>query len=185
MIPETQYKHRTDSTEEQIQLLSKAYRHGKIDLAMSLSESIKDTLTFEKMIEDPVENHVLEVEVADKVSNLPESWSKWASGWEFFKVIALEENVGLDRLQEPIDLPIAFEERYNLQREIRVARLDRNTGQLFETVSQICDEIYRHGKRHCYLMFLADVLANSRTIYFIFYGNSSAELPNYLSDLQI
>ena len=137
------------------------------------------------MIEDPVENHVLEVEVADKVSNLPESWSKWSSGWEFFKVIALEENVGLDRLQEPIELPIAFEERYNLQREIRVARLDGNTGQLFETVSQICDEIYRHGKRHCYLMFLADVLANSRTIYFIFYGNSSAELPNYLSDLQI
>ena len=40
MIPETQYKHRTDSTEEKIQLLSKAFRHCMIDLAMSLSESI-------------------------------------------------------------------------------------------------------------------------------------------------
>ena len=185
MIPETQYKHRTDSTEEKIQLLSKAYRHGKIDLAMSLSESIKDTLTFERMIKDPVENCALGLESTGKVSNLPESWSKWASGWEFFKVIALEESVGLDRLQEPIDLPISFEEGHDLQREIRVAKLDENTGQLFETVSQIYDEIYRHGKRHCHLIFLADVLANSRTIYFVFYGNSNAELPNYLSDLQV
>ena len=69
MIPETQYQHRTDSIEEKIQLLSEAYRLGEIDLAMSLSESIKDTLTFEREIEDPAENHILGLETTGKVSD--------------------------------------------------------------------------------------------------------------------
>ena len=202
-LSETVYRHRTDGIEEKLQLLSEAYRLGKVDLAMSLSESIKDTLAFERQVREPEVDCVPGLERTGQVSDLPWSWlstpvspqNHRLSEWSFFKVIAVRERYGLDRRQEPVDVAARFEHIQDPRREVRVARLDANTGQLVETISQVCDQrdyhpaasstSYASAKpQSCHLMFLADVEANASTVYLIFYGNSEAELPNYLSDLQ-
>ena len=68
-LSETVYRHRTDSIEEKLQLLSEAYRLGKVDLAMSLSESIKDTLAFERQVREPEVDYVPGLERTGQVSD--------------------------------------------------------------------------------------------------------------------
>ncbi|MDP6597929.1 MAG: metal-sulfur cluster assembly factor [Candidatus Poribacteria bacterium] len=202
-LSETAYQHRTDGIEEKLQLLSEAHRLGKIDLAMSLSESIKDTLAFERQVREPEIDYAPGLERTGQVSHLPQSWlstpvspkNHRLGEWSFYKVIAVREHCGLDRRQEPVDVAIRFEHIQDPRREVRVARLDANTGQLVETISQVYDQRDYHPAasstsyalakpQSCRLMFLADIEANASTVYLIFYGNSDAELPNYLSDLQ-
>ena len=105
---ETRYEHRTDSVEEKLRLLRTAHQEGNYDVAMSLSESIKYTLTLERQSEAPKARAAVGAGSFGEVAELPRSWSEWARGWLFYKALALRETQGLDRSREPIDVRIDF-----------------------------------------------------------------------------
>ena len=135
-LSETAYQHRTDGIEEKLQLLSEAHRLGKIDLAMSLSESIKDTLAFERQVREPEIDYAPGLERTGQVSHLPQSWlstpvspkNHRLGEWSFYKVIAVREHCGLDRRQEPVNVAIRFEHIQDPRREVRVAHCAHLSG---------------------------------------------------------
>ena len=186
-MPETRYEHRTDSVETKLRLLRKAHQEGNYDFALSLSESIKDTLTFEKQTQGEKGEKALDARTFRKVRDLPAAWRTWARGWSFCKLVALDEEVGIERSGEPVDLQVDFraDQTTDLRREVRVARLDATKGTLSEVPSQICGEGFQGNARTCRLVFLAEVPAKGRAIYLIFYGNPDAELPEYTTDLMV
>ncbi len=49
-LSQLRHQNRTDSVQEKLHLFQAAYAAGNYDLAMSLSESIKDTITFERQM---------------------------------------------------------------------------------------------------------------------------------------
>jgi metal-sulfur cluster biosynthetic enzyme len=186
-MTETEYEHRTDSVEEKLRLLRKAQRQGNYDFALSLADSIKDTLTFEKQVQEPTGEKTLDAQAFGKVKDLPAAWEKWARGWAFYKVVALSESAGLERRGEPVDLLVDFraDQTTDLRRELRVAQLDSNTGTLREVPAQVYGEVYLGDARSCQLVFLVDMPAKGRTDYLVFYGNPNAELPDYTTDLEV
>ena len=185
-MPNVNYKDRTDSVQEKLRLLQAAYAAGNYDLAMSLSESVKDTLTCERQLEaDPALPQIGADHFAP-VDELPDAWARWAAGWSFYKSVALFETVGIARSNEPVDLAVAFraDQTTDLQREVRVARVDPREGTLHEVPSQIYAEARRGKERHCRLVCFAEVPTHERATYLVFYGNQNAELPQYSSDLK-
>ncbi len=178
------YDDHSDSVPTKLQLLQAAHANGEHDLAMSLAHSINDTLSFERQLAN-VEAPDVSSDVVLLMRDLPMAWSAWASGWELAKPVSLFETVGIARQAEPVELTVAFNihEIDDPAREIRVAHIDPNNGQLREVRSQVWDD-RRHGdERHCRVMFLADVPMHERADYLILYGNRFAELPRYTSDL--
>lgn len=186
-MPETRYEDRTDGVEEKLRLLRKAQREGNYEFAMSLAESIKDTLTFERQLHGKGDEQRLEFGAGGKVDKLPAAWAKWARGWMSYKVIALSESVGLERVGEPVDLRMGFaaDRVTDLRREIRVARVDGASGMLQEVASQVYGEEWQGKESSCHIVFLADVAAGGQVEYLIFYNNPDAELPDYTTDLQV
>jgi metal-sulfur cluster biosynthetic enzyme len=184
---EIRYEQRTDSVEKKLRLLQAAYQAGNRDLALSLAESIRETLSFERQMQGGEEGQGVDAETFARVSELPEEWSRWAHGWEFYKVLELRETGGLERVQEPVDVPVAFlqDQVGDLQREVRVARLDQVQGTLSEVVCQVYGEKYAEGKRQARLVFMANVSAGGRAWYLVLYGNPFAELPEYGTDMQV
>ena len=185
-MSETRYEERTDSIETKLRLLQRACAEGHHDLSMSLLESIKDTVTFERQRQLGPREPVIRAEQFSEVGELSSAWAQWARGWKFCKVVELSEEAGIERHQEPVDIRVGFLEEHcaDLQREVRVARLDEESGTLCEVVSQLCGEVCEAGERRCRLVFMADVPAQSRVRYLILYGNPHAELPRYTTDLQ-
>lgn len=177
---------RDDGIEEKLHQIEKAYDNENFDLALSLSESIKDTITLQKQLEGDIGEPVIGSENFGRVAVLPKAWFDWAHGWEFFKSLSLSESVGIERIGEPIDLVIAFDidQATDLYREIRVARVEED-GALREVPSQVYDQVRREMKRLCHVVFFADVPADSKVDYLLFYGNPFAELPDYSSDLKV
>lgn len=200
---ETTYEQRTDGVEEKLRLLQAAHQAGNYDLAMSLAESIKDTLMFERQRQRETGPPTLRAETFGRVEDLPfasppsggpspealpgtpQAGIHWAHGWPFFKAVALTEPLGLARLQEPVDLRVGFrvDQTTDLQREVRVARLDVAQGTLQEVPSQVYGERRQGRERSAHVVFFADVPARGRAFYLIFYGNPYAELPDYKTDL--
>ncbi|MEZ6054426.1 MAG: hypothetical protein R3C02_24070 [Planctomycetaceae bacterium] len=178
------YDDHSDSVQTKLQLLQAAHARGEYDLAMSLANSIKDTLTFERQLADvPAADIGSDVKLA--VRDLPMAWSAWADGWQFGKPVSLFETVGIARESEPVEMTIAFkiEEIDDPVREIRVARIDPDNGQLREIRSQVWEDLRYGGERRCRVMFLANVPMHGRADYLVLYGNQFAELPRYESDL--
>ena len=184
-MQETRYRDRTDSVEQKMELLRDAYRQGNHDLTLSLAESIKDTVAFEGQ-RQPLEP-VIAADNFAQVDQLPAAWAQWARGWAFYKVVSLVETAGIERLREPIDIPVAFvaEQVTDLRREVRVARPSPEDGTLRQIVSQIYGEGCEQGERYGQLVFQAEVPADGRVHYLVFYGNPWAELPRYSTDLQV
>ncbi len=185
-MPETQYEHRTDSVEEKLRLLQMAHQEGNHELAMSLAESIQDTLTFERQTDGSVSKPTVQSQTFGHRCDLPSAWTQWAQGWAFHKVIALDETAGIERSGEPVDLVVSFwaEQMTDVQREVRVARWDEESGMLNGVPSQIYGSVRQGRELLCHLVFLADVPAHGRATYLIFYGNPCAELPDYKTDLR-
>jgi len=181
-----QYNRHTDTVQEKIRLLQNAYRAGQYDLARSLTESIKDTLTFEQQSTADLGPPQLPADLALPVSNLPAPWVQWAHGWSFCKPLSLFETVGIPRTDEPVDLTAAFpvHQTTDLFREVRVARIDPDRGTLHEVPCQIDDDTRRGPQRRCRIIFFADVPAHAQATYLIFYGNPNAERTDYVSDLR-
>jgi len=186
-VSENKFGNRSESVAEKLRLLAECYRLGEYDIAMSLTESLKDTLGFERQSHWAPEPPVVEAGSFRAARDLPAAWREWARGWRFFKSLNLREPVGLDRRDEPVDIPVAFrcDQVTDLHRELRVARVDVASGELAETASQVCEVTRRGNAFHCRVLFFADVPANGRASYLLLYGNPAAESPQYPTDLRI
>ncbi len=181
------YNDRTDSVAEKVRLLQAAYAAGNLDVAMSLAESMKETLRFERQTQETLPAVDVGADNAVAVSDLPRPWAAWARGWSHCHVIDLYETVDIARVGEPVDLTIAFDAEHvtDTSREVRVARVDSRDGTLHEIRSQTYGDRRVAGKHSCHVVWLADVPAHEQTTYLVFYGNPLAERPNYPSDLRI
>ena len=186
-MPQTRYEQSTDSVEEKLRLLGELHRSGNHDIALSLAESIKDTLSFERQTHACEGEPAVDADTFGRVDDLPAEWRQWANGWAFYKAVAVSEPIGLARDREPLDLAFAFrtDQIDDLPREVRVARVDASGHRLAETPSQVYGVARRDDEVRCRLVFLADAPAHGRTHYVVFYGNRCAELPEYPTDLKV
>lgn len=178
---------RTDTLAEKIRLLEAAYQGGRHDLAMSLTESIKDTLGFERRSAISPEPVHAAADAVREVGELPAGWAQWAEGWSFFHALTLFETVGIERFREPIHAQIATGSQQLLDpwRELRVARVNAETAELNEIPSQLISHVRTGAEHRCELAFQADVGMHGSATFLIFFGNPNAELPNYSTDLEI
>lgn len=183
----TPYSAHSDSVNNKLTLLNEAYRSGRFDVAMSLAESLKGTLAFEKQTLTQVAPADLPAAEFGKVVDLAKPWAEWASGWKFFKTVTLAETVNSARQSEPFQLSLAVPQDQvdDFGRELRVARLETASGMLVEVPSQVTDEIRLEQEKQCTVTFLADVTAHGTTSYFLFFGNPHAERPHYESPLEV
>ena len=188
-MQETEYRQRTDSVQEKTRLLATAHREGNFDVAMSLAESIKETVAFERQrrlfpngsgiaVSSPASSF-------GRVAELPAPWADWARGWAFYKVLEIVESAGLGRSREPVETVVEFaaDQVTDLRRELRVARIDGESGTLSQVASQVCRETVDGEVRNCRLLFQADIPADDRVRFLVLYGNPDAELPDYPTDL--
>ena len=184
---ELTYDDRTDTVKEKLRLLQEAHSAGNHELAMSLAESIKDTLTFARSRAPDRGEPQLGAQEFSLVSELPPHWASWANGWEYFKPLTLFEAVGIARSREPVDLLVEFrvDQTTDLTREVRVARVDPQDGVLREVPSQVYGERRGAAERSCRLVLPADVPLHGSASYLIFYGNPNAERPEYATDLRV
>ena len=178
---------RSDAVPEKVRLLSEAYSNQDYDLAMSLAESVKDTLTLQRQTQQPIAPPRIAADHFAPVAELPALWASWSSGWSYYKPLAVVETAGIRRTAEPIDISVGFRDDQvtNLYREVRVARVDRQQRLLHEVPSQVYGETFRDGQRFCQIVFMADIAANERADYLILYGNPNAEWPAYTTDLNV
>ncbi len=181
------YTDRSDSITEKVRLLQAAYSAGKFDLAMSFTESMKETLQFERQSQGRVLEPALSAESFTLVHKLPKPWADWARGWKYCKFVGLFETIGIERKGEPVDLAVSFREDQltDVGRELRVAYLDDKSGAVREVPCQVYDQLRRDNQLHCRLVFAADVAAHRQTTYLLFYGNPLAERTDYKTDLRV
>lgn len=181
------YADRTDNVDEKLRLLAAAHAAGKFDLAMSLAESTKDTLSYEQQLLVPGAAPIVAADGWLAIGELPKPWAAWAAGWSHVRPLDLFETVGIERRGEPVEIALVAPSKLttDLGRELRVARLDEKTNTLVETAFQVDDETAHRGEWRCRLIFLADVAAHQHATYFVLCGNPWAERPDYATDLQV
>jgi metal-sulfur cluster biosynthetic enzyme len=184
-LQETRQADRTDSLEVKTRLLLEAARGRDYRLARALAASVKDTLRFAEQEDASPGAPVLGVDTFGLVAELPEAWRRWARGWKYYKVLALEETAGLARSAEPVEVWLAFRAGQcdSLEREIRVARLEEPGGALREVPCQVSEEVRRGALRCCRVLFLADAAPRAISRWLVFFGNPDAELTAYPSEL--
>lgn len=177
----------TDSVSRKLELLRTAYDAGRVDVAMSLAESIKDTLEFERQVRAAGDQPQIPAKSFLPASQLPPALAGWARGWSHCKAVALFETVGIARANEPVELDVGFpsDQVADPARELRVARWEPSEKRLREVRSQLDSPRRQDGEWRCRIVFLADVAAHESAQYVIFCGNPHAELPDYVSDLRV
>ena len=181
-----EYSKHTDTVKAKIERLQAARKARNTDLALSLAESLKDTLELERQENRQLPKPAISAAESHAVTSLPEAWARWAEGWSFYQVVDLFETVGINRVREPVEFIAGFHDNQvtDLQREIRVARIDESDGTLREVISQVDDNVRAGEERRCRVTLLADVPMHGRATYLLFYGNPNAELPRYTTDLR-
>jgi metal-sulfur cluster biosynthetic enzyme len=179
------HKNRSDTPEEKMRLLRAALAAGNHVAAMSLAESIKDTVTWARQNESDPGKPVVDAKTFTPVATLPAAWAQWAEGWQFFKSLTLFEGGAAARGREAVDLLISFraDQISDPRREIRVVQVDPTDGRLVEVPSQVHGDRRRRAERLCQLVFFAAVPHHGSANYLVFYGNANAELPHYPSAL--
>lgn len=175
----------SDSFEDKMKMLQKAWDKKDYRLARALTNSIRISEIQVQAEEESLGRPLIGANQFGTVSTLPAAWKSWANGWKYYKVVNLEEKVGIQRKAEPVEVLLSFQaaQTASLAREIRVAEI--KDGVLTEVISQVFSEVRRGAEKICKLLFLADNQGGEKKIYIIFYGNPDAELPNYQSDLKV
>jgi metal-sulfur cluster biosynthetic enzyme len=119
----------------------------------------------------------------DAVDALPQAWAP-PPGWRYAKRLQLANDTTDERRGEPVEVDVDFRDDHltDLAREVRVARVaDGGPVTLVpcqvETIGRE-DHILRSR-----LFLLADVAAESSTIYLVLYGNPDAPPPAFDTDL--
>ncbi len=176
---------RSDSVEVKLALLQEAIKNRDYDLARSLTHSLRDGVVQLQYETEPLPESLVPSSQWQTVDLLPQAWRSWATPWKYFKQLELRETAGLARVQEPVEISLAFpsDQTDSLARELRVARIEND--QLFEVPSQILRERFRASDkvRHAQLLMQISCAAHDTVKLLIFYGNPNAELPEYPSDL--
>ncbi len=185
MAGKIQYERHSDDVSKKLRILTEAYRAGNYDLAMSLADSVKETLTFERQRHANNRDSSLGEGRFTQVRDLPAPWAQWAEGWNECLPLSFFETVGIARSQEPVDLKVSFhaDRVIDPHREVRVVSVDE-TGSLLEIPSQVHDVSRQAERWECRVDFLADVPMHGQSSYLIFVGNPYAELPRYETDLR-
>lgn len=175
----------TDSFDDKIKLLQEAWAKKDFRTARALTNSIRISEIQAQAEEENFGTPLVGANQFGTVSSLPAAWKSWAKGWQYYKVVSLEEKVGIQRKAEPVEVLLSFQaaQTASLAREIRVAEI--KDGLLTEVISQVFSEIRRGAEKICKLLFLADNQGREKRNYIVFYGNPDAELPNYQSDLKV
>jgi hypothetical protein len=120
----------------------------------------------------------------------------WDSDWPYYASIVCSETAGLARKREPVRVALAFysDRVADPRKELRIVRIDPETGLGEEIPSQVSEAEYYHhdapDMRYqpttlCEVIFLADVPAHASRVYLAFYGNRKAEKPEYHTGLVI
>ncbi|MEA2582089.1 MAG: hypothetical protein QOF33_174 [Thermomicrobiales bacterium] len=184
---ELDYASRSDSTDTKLELFRAAVAGRRYDLALALADSIKDGLAAERQLYADPGQPLIPAALSHDVASLPPAWAEWARGWSTYQVLVLEETAGLARQREPVDVRISVPagQTTRLARELRVARIDQETGTLQEVPSQVDEEVRRGDERFGRLVFFASVPPHGREVYLLFSGNPEAEMPAYLTDLRV
>ena len=182
---EPTYAERTDDVDTKVEILRRALRAGNHELALGVADSIKDTVTNQRMLDADPETVHLPASGWLPTDELPGAWCRWADGWSLFRFVRLTEPIGQPRRAEPVDVVVAMPADCVASpgRELRVARLDG--GQPQELRSQVYGEIRRGPSWLAHLVFEADVEAGEESVLLLFCGNPAAELPDYPSALSI
>jgi len=175
----------SDSFEDKMKMLQKAWEKKDYRLARALTNSLRISELQAQADHEDFGTPLIAASQFGTVSSLPAAWKNWAKGWTYYKVVNLEEKVGIQRKAEPVEVLLSFQaiQTNSLAREIRVAEI--KDGILTEVISQVFSEVRRGAEKICKLLFLADNQGKEKRNYLIFYGNSDAELPNYQSDLKV
>ena len=119
----------------------------------------------------------------------------WDKAWRYYASHVLTETSGHDRVQEPVHLVLGlYQDRIqDPEAEIRVVEIDPATGKAAEIRSQVYStttwdkwqNINCQPTTTVQIAFLADVPANTRKVFLIFYGNPEAKKPEYPTDLKV
>ncbi len=175
----------SDSFEDKMKLLQKAWDKKDYRLARALTNSLRISELQAQAEHEDLGTPLVGANQFGTVASLSAAWKNWAKGWKYYKVVNLEEKVGIQRKAEPVEVLLSFQasQAASLAREIRVAEI--KNGVLTEVISQVFSEIRRGAEKICKLLFLADNQGKEKRSYLIFYGNPDAELPNYQSDLKV
>ena len=175
----------TDSIADKIQLLQEALGKKDYRTARAITNSIRISEIQAQAEEESFGTPHVGAGQFGTVDSLPAAWRSWAKGWKYYKVISIEEKIGIQRKAEPVEVLLSFQssQTASLAREIRVAEI--KDGILTEVISQVFSEIRRGNEKICKLLFLADNQGKEKRQYLVFYGNPDAELPDYQSDLKV
>ncbi len=179
------FKKHSDSFEDKIKLIEKAWAEKDYRMVRSLSDSIRNTgIQAQNEYEDPGQP-LLNGSQFGTVASLPTALRTWAKGWKYYKVVGIEEEAGIQRKAEPVEVLLGFASDHinSLAREIRVAEV--YNGMLREVTSQVHGVARRNSEIFCKVIFLADNQGSERRSYIVFYGNPDAELPEYVTDLEV
>lgn len=182
---EPTYADRTDDVDAKVEILRRALRDGRYELALAVTDSIKDTVTSQRMLHGQPGRLDLPASGWRDTGQLPTHWARWADGWGLCHALRLAEPIGQARHTEPVDLVVALpaDRVTSPGRELRVARLDGAHPR--EVRSQVYGEVRRGAEWLAHLVFEADVPAGGQAIYLLLCANPAAELPDYPSQLRI
>lgn len=175
---------RTDSFEAKLQLLQDAWQRKDFDLARSLTHSLRDSVIQTQHEEESPGQPLLPAAQFGRVETLPAAWQRWASGWTYFKSVAVQEPAGEPRASEPVEflLSVPGDQVVSLRRELRLAAI--RGGRLVEVPCQVFHEVNRGGEKLATVLWMVDCQPREKQTYLLFYGNPDAELPDYPSDLE-
>ena len=112
-MPENSHAERTDSFEEKLRLIESAWRKKDFRLARSLAHSLRHS-AIQAQAEEENPGKPLGPTNALPVESLPARWRAWARGWKFFRVIHLDDTLGLERAAEPVELSLSADESHHL-----------------------------------------------------------------------
>ena len=102
------FKKHSDSFEDKMKLMQKAWDEKDFRMVRSLSDSIRNTgIQAQNEYEDPGKPLVNGSQFGT-VDKLPAAWRTWAKGWKYYKVIGLEEKAGISRIAEPVEVLLGF-----------------------------------------------------------------------------
>jgi hypothetical protein len=138
---------------------------------------------------------------AEVSAQAPAKGGMWHPDWAHYAAVVLAEEAGLGRTAEPVHVTLSVyaDQVGQIEDEIRVVRLDGGTGAQKEVPSQVyavttwtkpADDVEYEPTRYqstvtCEVAFLADVEADAKQLYLIYYGNPNAKKPSYGTDLEV
>ena len=118
----------TDTVETKVGLLAEARARGDLTVALSLADSIKQSLALE-LQQTPASRQGLAVGV-NEVASLPAAWRAWCAGWTHFTPLAVTEPTStIARRAEPVSVVLEIPAAClrSPRRELRVALVQTGT----------------------------------------------------------